>query len=106
MPTTKHTTNARATETTGASHLTPDPRKEAPRVGDEGEPQTKYLFPAEGGSYTKGDDGTLRRAHKPTEVPEYAPITDAPNADGHHFVRDNDKGELKRVPAVPKTTKE
>jgi hypothetical protein len=46
------------------------------RVDDdgEGEPQTKYLNPPEGGSYTRHADGSLTRTQRPTKVPETAPI--------------------------------
>jgi len=50
---------------------------EAARVGqDEGESQTKFLQPAEGGSYRKNADGSLRRVEKPTR-PEGTPAPKA-----------------------------
>lgn len=40
---------------------------------DQGEPQTDFLPPAEGGSYIRNPDGSLIRVEGPTVVPETAP---------------------------------
>lgn len=37
------------------------------QASDEGESQSNYLFPSEGGSYVRNKDGSLTRTHGPTE---------------------------------------
>ena len=41
-----------------------------PKTNDEGEPQTDFMPPAEGGSYIRNPDGTLTRVEGPAAVPE------------------------------------
>lgn len=46
-----------------------DPKTPAPLEQDEGEPQTNYLPPSEGGSYRRNPDGSLTRVEGPTAPP-------------------------------------
>lgn len=50
-------------------------KREPVRLGDEEGPKIDEVMPAEGGSYVRNEDGSLRRAHAPTVVPDVAPKT-------------------------------
>ena len=89
MPKTTHTTNATTTETTAAEKR-PPPRR---GIDEEGESQSRFIHPGEGGSYVRNADGSLTREQRPTKVPEWSPITSGP-------VEDNDND--KRAPRAPK----
>lgn len=56
------------------------PKDKAPETAgatnDEGEPQTTFFHPQEGGAYTRNDDGSLTRTEGPTKVPDTAPTTE------------------------------
>ncbi len=51
--------------------------KEAPRAdaNSEGESQSNYIMPSEGGSYHRTPSGSLRRTEKPTEAGTSTPDT-------------------------------
>lgn len=45
---------------------------------EEGESQTLFLHPSEGGSYRRNPDGSLTRMEGPTAPPSATPETTAP----------------------------
>lgn len=51
-----------------------EPEGPAVANGDEGEPQTAFLNPPEGGAYRRNPDGSLTRVEDPTRPPNPQPV--------------------------------